>query len=233
MKNQKASVVLCVGLMGLSLAGVVDAALISRAGGHAVYDTDNNLTWVTDANLSSSFSFGLTQNTVTDRFTFDGEISWYGGMNWVSAQQWIAGMNTAGYLGVNGWRMPSANPLSTPGVFGEFSQLFYNELGGTVNHPITDSASHDLAFFSNLDPLYSYWNDQQSSFGLPVLTEFSFNDGVQTSASDFQLNRVWAVHSGDVLAPVPVPASFWLMISGLSGLLGWTRWISQRIKSKS
>ncbi|MBI3570923.1 MAG: DUF1566 domain-containing protein [Gammaproteobacteria bacterium] len=78
----------------LGMSSVANAALVSRLSGQAVFDTDRNITWLTDANLAASNTFGVSG------------ISG-GAMNWYKAQDWIAAMNAASYLGFNDWRLPT------------------------------------------------------------------------------------------------------------------------------
>lgn len=46
-------------LAGLLIIGSAQATLIDRGGG-LIYDTDRDITWLSDANLIASNSFGLT-----------------------------------------------------------------------------------------------------------------------------------------------------------------------------
>ena len=60
----------------LSIGSVhlANAALVTRLSGQAVYDTDLNVTWIADANLAESNTFGV-----------DG-IATSGGMSWSSGK---------------------------------------------------------------------------------------------------------------------------------------------------
>ena len=102
-------------------AGVASADLQPRLGGAAVYDTDLNITWLANANLAKSNTFG------TPGVGADGSISW------TAAQNWIASMNAAKYLGFSTWRLPTTpmSDSSCNGGFGctgsEMGRLFYLE----------------------------------------------------------------------------------------------------------
>ena len=61
-----------------------NAALVSRLGGDAAYDNVLNITWLTDADLSST---GTWQNQL----------------------DWVADLNTANHLGFNDWRLASVS----------------------------------------------------------------------------------------------------------------------------
>ena len=92
----------CVGL--LSATGS-HAALQSRLGGLALYDTDLNVTWAANANINS--------------FT-----------NWAAANSWAAGLTISG---VSGWRLPTSDTCSGFNCTGsEMGHLFYSELGGAA-----------------------------------------------------------------------------------------------------
>ncbi len=79
-----------------------NAALLSRAGGSAYYDTATNLTWVADANLASTSGYDLN-----------------GSMTWTQSVGWIASLNAQsggqGYLGTNDWRLPAVTDTGTAG----------------------------------------------------------------------------------------------------------------------
>ena len=73
-----------------------NASLFSRLGGQAVYDDDLNITWLADANLAASNTFGVSG--------IQGDGSMFGNL---VPDLWLDGMNSfggTGYLGFNSWR---------------------------------------------------------------------------------------------------------------------------------
>lgn len=204
----------------LSVPAIVNAALVSRLSGLAVYDTDLNITWLADASLSASNTFGAS-----------GLINSTGTMDWFTAQNWIAAMNTADYLGFNDWRLPTtlypdASCDSLSGGYNctgsEMGHLYYNELGGVANTSIETTHNDNYDLFQNIQANY-YWSSteftQSPSTPNDNAWRFLFFGGVQQNSAKGDVNAVWAVRSGDVAA-VPLPAAFWLFGSGLLGLIG-------------
>lgn len=70
----------------------------------AYYDTDLNITWLADANLPQSDLLGLTGLNIVSA----AEMSLTQG----SAAFFIARMNSAAYMGVTTWRLPTARPVN-------------------------------------------------------------------------------------------------------------------------
>ena len=101
---------------------VTNATLVSRLGGQAVYDTDLNVTWLTDANLASTETFGVSGITTT------------GFMDGGTTQTWISAMNASngglGYLGYNNWRLPTTGPVN----------------GTSFNYPNSNNGSTDSGY---------------------------------------------------------------------------------------
>ena len=89
----------------LALPGLAGATLISKLGGQVVYDTDLDITWLANANLAATNSFGVSG------IDTDGTMAWDTATN--STSGWIAGMNTANYLGYNDWRLPTTQVPDT------------------------------------------------------------------------------------------------------------------------
>jgi len=185
-----------------------NAALVSRAGGLAYYDTDTNLTWIADANLAVTNNFGVAGIGVD------------GTMSFATANAWIGGMNTANYLGTNDWRLPTTlypDPscsVQTPNISGG-SGCTGSEMGHLFNlEGITSSAPGP---FSNLGGTAYY-----SGTAIPMGTSYFFEmtSGFQAGIANVDL-RAWAVRSGDIAA-VPVPPAVWLFGSAL-GLMGVVR----------
>lgn len=235
MKSRLLGVIgVCASFFGL--LSTADAALVSSLGGQAVYDTDLNITWVADASLAASNTFGLPTDVnlgphPSDSSGQGGIITSSGLMDWQGALFWIDAMNESNYLGFNDWRLPGTllpdascqAPSLSAGrncTGSEMGHLFYSEFGATAVTPVTLTGNPaELGKFTNI-VLGAYWSGTESD----SLSAYSFTYGSGNQAitgKGVQLG-VWAVRSGDVSA-VPVPAAVWLFGSGLLGLGGMVR----------
>lgn len=211
----------------LLLASGAQAALVSVAGGQAVYDNDLDVTWASNANLAATNTFGLTTNVdlglyPSDNSGVNGRILPNGAMNWPGTLFWIDAMNASNYLGVNDWRLPvtlypdstcDTQPSGSFNCTGSEMGHLYNVEGATAAMPGPFSNVVDLwgwsgSEYSPLDPDNFAWF-------------FKFSNGSQSGAGKANFLFGWAVRSGDI-SLVPVPAAVWLFGSAL-GLLGWLR----------
>jgi Protein of unknown function (DUF1566)/PEP-CTERM motif len=208
-KTLLASVALSVGLLSASGA---NAALESALGGQVVNDTDLNLTWLANANLAASNTFGVVG------------INPAGYMTWYTAQSWIGAMNTANYLGFNDWRLPTTDPSC--GFFfnctgSEMGHLFYNELGGVAGSSILTTHNADLALFNNVQSGY-YWSGTEYAPSPVNAWYFYAGDGSQSAWSKTNNGLfAWAVRPGQVVSAVPEPETYAMLLAGL-GLIGFT-----------
>ncbi len=219
MKIKKTLLAAALGASLLSATGA-HAALTLTLGGQAVYDTDLNVTWLANANLAASNTFGVSG------------ISSYGSMTWNTAQSWIGAMNTANYLGYNDWRLPvTVQPDATcsdqwgSAFFGynctgsEMGHLFYNELGGVASSSILTTNNTNLDLFQNVLSHY-YWSGTEYAPDNSRAWSFLTNGGNQYAHHKDSIMFVWAVRPGQVAA-VPEPETYAMLLAGL-GLLGFT-----------
>lgn len=136
-------VVAAIMLVSIYAVSSSNAALIQGYGGQVVYDTDLDITWLADANLATSNTFGVTGIDMSGSGGF---------MTWVTAQDFfLAAMNGGtGYLGFTFWRLPLAS---------EMSHLYYDELNVSYPGSINSSSEPELAFFTPF--IAEYWSSEQ------------------------------------------------------------------------
>jgi hypothetical protein len=213
--------ILLAAISAASVPATANAALTLTLGGNGVYDTDLNVTWMRNANLAATNTFGVSG------------IAANGSMTWYTAQSWIGAMNTANYLGYNDWRLPTTlQPDASCGsqwsgygygyncTGSEMGHLFYNELGGTAGSSILSSSDPDLALFQNVQSS-TYWSGTE--FAPNANLAWGFADGGGQNAN-FKASNVyaWAVRPGNSAAVSAVPESetYAMLLAGL-GLLGF------------
>jgi hypothetical protein len=228
------------GLVFYMLFGsAANAALYSRLGGQAYYDSTLNITWLANANLADTNDFGI------------GGVGFNGAMSWDAANDWVAAMNTAAYLGASDWRLPLMTDTAAPGcdfgytgtdcgynvqtksgstVYSEMAHLFYVTLGNTGLHDtggnligcagFPDFCLGNAGPFANLQANY-YWTGTAYAPDAGKAWYFNFGSSSQYPEPRASELYAWAVRPGDIAA-VPVPGAVWLF-GGSLALLGAVR----------
>ncbi len=132
----------------------------------------------------------------------------------------------------SGWRLPAGdkNCQGYSCNASEMGHLFYEELGGVAGTSIADVHNSNYALFSSLKTDGFYWTSTKimtQFFDLYPLG-FSFGDGKQLPYNPMtDMGYTLLVQDGRYSPPVPIPAAVWLLGSGLLGLFGIRRKISQ------
>jgi len=206
--NTSFSGAFCAGVFTLGLAASADAALLSRLGGQAVYDTDLNITWLADANAAAGTAY---DDGISNR---DGRLSL------TSAIAWATSLTVGG---VNDWRLPTGDVacgIAINCTNAEMGHLFYDELGGTAFNSILTSGDPDLALFSNIrvDGFYGTTSPFTTASGGTIPLLFTFSNGSQAAGGN---EFAWAVRDGDVgtTTVVSEPTILALLSIGLLGLM--------------
>lgn len=180
-------------ILVFGFASTSNAELWDRGGG-LIYDDVLDITWLQDANLAASNTFGVSGNSA-------------GYMNWDLATDWINAMNTSGYLGYSNWRLPDAlnqdgsGPDYGDNVTGsEMGHMFYNNLGGSTGSfpgaTFTDG-NGNIVSFQNLQS-YIYWSGTEDFVNWYGVVNFDFRTGSQGKSSTNSVRYAWAVRDGDV-----------------------------------
>jgi hypothetical protein len=222
-------------LAGVAMSGAAQAALHDRGGG-LIYDDVLNITWLADANLAASNTFGLAYNTNLGDHPDDSwgakyteQIYTNGKMTWGAALHWIDAINAANYLGYDDWRLPTAlNQNGTGPCYGynctssEMGHLYYFDSGLSAGQTILVSTTLD-DYFTNMQPTV-YWSGTEYAPSKNIAWVFGGGDGSQANlgknggAYVFGGAYAWAVRPGDVAA-VPEADTWAMLLAGL-GLLG-------------
>lgn len=247
-----------VALVALSAASVTAHAALqgrdlngSPGSFEAYYDTTLNITWLANANLAQTTTFGVSG------------INGLGRMEWDTAVAWIAAMNSANYLGISSWRLPKMfdignngcavnslasynggdcgyNVVSTGPQASELASLFYDTLGNYAAYTTSGALCtqyvapcprwQNFGVFSNGGAANFYWYGQETTtdstgidYGLPASYAWYFGPSGAQRPQDKtgSFYNAWAVVDGDV-SVVPVPAAVWLFGSAM-GVLGLAR----------
>ncbi len=129
-------------------SGTVVPYTSGSAAGMAVYDQHTQITWVLDANLAASSSFGVSGTTTIQ--SANGVltvplINNNGAMLFATSATWLNAMNNSSYAGASDWEMPALSDLQT----------VYSDLrlqAGDTRMTMQGS----VGSFTNLQPFF-YW----------------------------------------------------------------------------
>lgn len=168
-------------------------------------------------------------------------VTWYdvnsGGMSWENAKVWASSLNVGG---TTGWRLPSMsganlNPSysydgstawghNVLGSSSEIASLFFDTLGNKSYYDTSGNADQagwgltNKGGFQNLQTTI-YWLNAEFAPITSSAWGFVAGEGAQSpNLKSFQLYAL-AVHNGDVVAQVPEPESYVMLLAGL-GLIG-------------
>ena len=179
LKFSKVVVAAALQSIGLIIGTDAQAKLVPGADGQTVYDTTKQVTWLANANLAATNTFGV-----------DG-VNPDGSMSWSTAQNWVAAMNKANYLGHNDWILPTTpeldsnctqqtagGPFAYNCTHSDMGELFYDALGGSKGVSISSLTNSNARLFKNFQP-YLYWSGTVYKGVGNSSWSFSFGNGFQ------------------------------------------------------
>jgi hypothetical protein len=167
--QKKAIILLFVLILGF--AASANATLIDRGTG-MMYDTDQDITWLQDANYAA-----------TSGYDSDGQ------MNWFEATEWASQLEFGGY---EDWRLPS---FETNGV-NELGYMYWQNLGGNTigfdNLPRDLTAGSVTLYNIQVAP---YWTSYEGLYDTAMTHSFAFSY-TEPYEKIFD-SSAWAVRDGD------------------------------------
>jgi len=174
----------------------------------AYYFEPLDVTWLKDANLGLSETFGLARGPITD---YSNTVTAEGSMLRGSLNLFFTTMNQSGYFGYSEWRLPVAQGEGDSGCSvqmpaGETNLTWGSgcsgpEAGQFNQFLLMQYGALDATPFTNLDDTRRGL-DSSGPSGRHHFT-FGENDQLQFCASGrCYVGQVWAVHDGDIGKPV-------------------------------
>jgi hypothetical protein len=150
----------------------VQAVLIDRGDG-LIYDSEQDITWLQDANLIGGFS------------------------SWVHASFWADNLI---YQGFDDWRLYNADPscgLGPSCTTNELGYLYYNYFGLTEGDGIPAITTNpNFALFANILNA-PYWSGTIDAVDPSLAWSFNLSNGLQETYSLGRSGLAWAVRDGD------------------------------------
>jgi len=138
---------------------VADQGLQVSSDKQTVYDPETDVTWLANANLAATNSFGIA--VCKDQNTPKPCVAQDGSMNFNSAAQFIANMNSASYLGQKNWQLPTITSpcpnYNCDGTNNPLGNLYYDQLGLPEGTPVSAPPDTTVGPFIHLQP-YIYWS---------------------------------------------------------------------------
>jgi hypothetical protein len=227
------------------------AALLGRApltpGGtdyQAYYDDALNITWTADANLAATTTFGVIGIDSVGRMQWQTALNWIEGMNaasYLNINSWR--LPKVSDTGLPGCDSAPGGGTSTSGgdcgwnvdlATGEMAYMYYSTLGNAGQYDVNgtrselcqgnnlpDSCMTNQGPFENIQT-WTYWYQTTDASSDNDAWVFAMYLGYQHVFNMDNPLNAWAVHDGDPLAVVPIPAAVWLLGSAL-GVMGWMR----------
>lgn len=186
-------------------------------GGQTVYDPITGVTWLADANLASSNTFGLPRckNPTTPAICVDVD----GAMTWGAAQQFVKNMRTyhgTGYLGAKHWVLPPASKTcpeyNCDGDMNPMGELFYDHFGLSEGTSVVAAPDTPVGPFNHVQP-YLYWSCEAATIqgacqtkGAAPGFEWSFSFGNGFLGTDVVANDLYVTaYCVAPSAPPPPP----------------------------
>jgi hypothetical protein len=132
------------------------------ADGQTVYDPVANVTWLANAELAKTQTFGAQCVNGDGTLCIDSD----GSMSHTTAENWINGMNAAHYLGQSNWQLPPTASIDAACSLQNFGfdctgspmgHLFYSQLHLSQGSPAVPTPSINVGPFSDVQP-YLYWS---------------------------------------------------------------------------
>lgn len=211
---KKLSVFLFAMLLFFGIVGIASATLIDQGCG-LIYDDELEITWLQNANLAATETFGVSG------INSDGMMSWY------TANDWIDAMNASSYLGYKDWRLPLFEGI--PMGINELGYMYWqnmsanqtmNKTGNQTVGEVTLYNISDYPYCTNYLYVGEEWDETHTqSFAFGLLDAYR---------ADFDF-PVWAVRSGDISAPAPVPEPATILLIG-TGLIGMSMFGRKKLK---
>ncbi|HFD32637.1 MAG TPA: DUF1566 domain-containing protein [Gammaproteobacteria bacterium] len=180
------------------------AQLYSRANGMMIYDSDQDITWLANANYAATQYAESCGKQPLPGGVVDSE----GGMDWYTAVEYVKALSFGGY---DDWRLPkSLQPDTTcddqskvVGSYGfnctgsELGNLFHVGLGGQPGKSIVDVHNENFDLFKNIETR-TYWYDNQWEVAPLIARNLHMDLGFQNANAKSVHLIVWPVRDGDV-----------------------------------